>query len=335
MRRADKKNPDFIVLGQGKSGTSLIYQVFTENPAIGLPTPKELNFFSRDFDKGMDWYRTRFPDLGHHTVLGEISPSYLSSKAVKRIAGSFGSNVKIIFILRRPIEQFYSRYLQNLCAMQKSLSFHGHAESKSKNKMKTIIKAIQSCYDEFGEENVLPLFFEKDVAVEKPSFERKIYEFIGIDSSATFYNREKHASVNKGVMPRYLYSGDNGLSVVVDDHAYHIPPRKLVFCGQKRNSKVYDDVSESEVAAAFTRQSYWTTEITKTDYKKLYNVWVEPLARKLEKQFGFDMEHWRIPPRHISYGPAPPPKQFQTGVWLGGVDGLRESVRHAPSGPAS
>ena len=44
--------PDFVVLGQGKAGTSLIYQVLRQNPRIGLSQPQGAALLLGQFRQG-------------------------------------------------------------------------------------------------------------------------------------------------------------------------------------------------------------------------------------------------------------------------------------------
>ncbi len=301
--------PQFVVLGLGKAGSSLIWRVLRENPSIGLSHPKELHFFSAHFEKGLDWYRSHFdhiePDID---CIGEVSPSYLKPEAVTRIAEVLGRDTKVIFTLRRPIERAYSRYVQNLCARPRDVSFFGVTQSMGMH-LTEQREAIALCYDLFGSDNVLPLFFERDIAGPNPAFEAKILAHLGLPQ-AHFTNAFSDERVNPGVMPRYLLSGAKPLSVRMPAAHYLIPPNHLVFCAQHRNNQVVEAPSIEAARAALAQQSHWTAEVSPQDYALIHETTVRPAAEALETAFGYDMSHWETPARRLSYPPAPPPAEF-------------------------
>lgn len=301
--------PDFLVLGQGKAGTSLMYRVLAENPEIGVSRPKELHFFSNRFDKGLDWYRSHFDHVADSAKrVGDISPSYLKPEAIDRIVDTFGRNIQVIFILRRPIERFYSRYLQNICAREKPSRF-GRLLKDLPDRLTMQIDTLARCYELFGSDNVLPLFYETDIVTF--GFEQKVLSFLGLpdaDFSAPFRDGGK---VNSGVMPRYLYGGETGQEVTENGATYLVPARSLVFCAQSRNSRIQPDVSQDEADKAFETAATWAAEVTRRQYARAQEAFVLPAAARLEQEFGFDMAHWRNPPERLHYDPAPIPESLR------------------------
>ena len=66
----------------------------------------------------------------------------------------------------------------------------------------------------------------------------------------------------------------------------------------------------SRVVAALAEQQHWTHGIDADLFARLQNDLVESQAKRLERLFGFDMGHWCMPQRQITYDPAPPPARF-------------------------
>ena len=105
--------PSFIVVGAQKSGTTSLYNYLKVHPEIFLPAQKELEFFSKDalYNKGMAFYRdTWFSDLRGKATVGEVSPQYTMFDAVPERIKSHLPEVKLLFILRNPIDRAYSHY---------------------------------------------------------------------------------------------------------------------------------------------------------------------------------------------------------------------------------
>lgn len=109
---AERRSPDYIILGAEKSGTSSLYCYLNRHPAILSPIEKEIDFFDLEYEQGVDWYLSHFPSMPQADGwrLGETSANYLYSEAApKRILKHF-PKVKLIVLLRNPIERTVSRF---------------------------------------------------------------------------------------------------------------------------------------------------------------------------------------------------------------------------------
>ncbi|MCC3513012.1 MAG: sulfotransferase, partial [Microcoleus sp. PH2017_17_BER_D_A] len=73
---------------------------------------KEICFFSEHFNKGLAWYQAHFPPPidAHHFLTGEATPTYLTHPlAASRLHGCL-PKVKLIVILRNPVDRALSHY---------------------------------------------------------------------------------------------------------------------------------------------------------------------------------------------------------------------------------
>ena len=102
--------PDFVVVGAMRSGSTSLYRYLADHPDVFMPATKELRFFERNYDQGIEWYRSQFDPGAHATVRGEASPQYLASQeAMERLARHV-PGVKGIAVLRHPVDRAYSHY---------------------------------------------------------------------------------------------------------------------------------------------------------------------------------------------------------------------------------
>ncbi len=112
--------PDFLIIGTQRGGTTSLHRYLDAHPCVGPAANKDLHFFDRRFHKGLGWYRGHFPTSiekyyaerlrGQPFVTGEASPSYLFHPyAPQRVAKAM-PRVKLIVLLRNPVDRAYSQY---------------------------------------------------------------------------------------------------------------------------------------------------------------------------------------------------------------------------------
>lgn len=107
--------PNLIIPGSQKCGTSSIYRYLSEHPSCLMSEPKEPAFFSKAENLGhIDRYRALFA-AGRRgepspKVIGEATTAYLPDAHVpQRIKQALGE-VKLVFVLRNPVDRALSAY---------------------------------------------------------------------------------------------------------------------------------------------------------------------------------------------------------------------------------
>lgn len=114
-----RRRPHFLILGAAKAGTTSLYKYLVQHPQILSAADKEIGFFKqppRHFGgnrrAGFAWYGAHFPPLAETApfLTGEATPEYLSFPHVpERVRRSF-PDVKLIVLLRDPVDRFVSNY---------------------------------------------------------------------------------------------------------------------------------------------------------------------------------------------------------------------------------
>ena len=118
---------DFLVIGAQKSGTTAFFKYLTEHPQIFMPAEKEVEFFQNDrkFKNGRQWYYNAYfgkaPESKHK---GEASTLYMMYSCVPERIHSFYPGVKLIAVLRDPVERAYSHYRMAVRRGIEKRSFH-------------------------------------------------------------------------------------------------------------------------------------------------------------------------------------------------------------------
>jgi hypothetical protein len=108
--------PDFLIIGAARCGTTWLYECLKAHPEIYLPASKrpEPHFFMKqaEYARGLRYYSDRyFTDVGSALVAGEASTSYLYRPYVAPRIARHLPDVKLIVILRNPVDRAFSNYI--------------------------------------------------------------------------------------------------------------------------------------------------------------------------------------------------------------------------------
>lgn len=126
--------PNFLCIGAPRSGTSWLNRHLSQHPDIYIPWFKEVHFFDEQVDADQvarlrhhydlsvetswRWYSLVF-SRGRDKIKGDITPAYmlLSRERIKQVRERM-PDVKLIYIMRNPIERAWSGVRRGLWAEQ-------------------------------------------------------------------------------------------------------------------------------------------------------------------------------------------------------------------------
>ncbi len=215
IKNEDSNLPTFICIGAQRAGTTWLYHCLKEHPEIFMPSVKELRFFNYNYDDGIDSYNDYFTGAGDAKVRGEITPDYYRQDyALLRIKEHL-PNVKLIFILRNPIERAFSQY-QLYCGTEyKEMSFEQtYRQHPDLIEWGMYGKHLEFIYQHFSKENVLIL--EYDLLKGDPeNFLQQVFAFLGVNENFKPENLTK--TYNKVIYPKLQrFLKEIGLNFVID-----------------------------------------------------------------------------------------------------------------------
>lgn len=220
-----KKTPDFLVLGVPKAGTTSLYEYIRGHPQIYLPEIKELHFFTYDLivennqgprDVGMDsmkcttneQYFEQFRAAETGQLIGEVSTSYLFfSERLHKLKDFLSDDIKVVILLRDPLERAYSNYKHLVRNKRETLSFIQALKAEKarlKNKWgdfwgyaehSKYYEDISKVFELFSPQQVKIMLFE-DLTRNTPTFLRTLFEFLEVD--ANYYPENAGIAFNKG-----------------------------------------------------------------------------------------------------------------------------------------
>ena len=110
--------PEGFLIGAQKAGTTTLAALLDQHPNIVLSNPKEPDYFTLHWEKGLDWYRRCFPSSEGTLIDASVSYSMAASKEwdekreldVPRRIHEASPNARLIYVVRDPAERCYSAY---------------------------------------------------------------------------------------------------------------------------------------------------------------------------------------------------------------------------------
>ena len=204
----NKRFPDFLFIGAGKSGTTSLDKYISAHPEIFMSSRKDPGFFaSEPFNLSDDMYPESiayykrfitdeltyldlFQDAEDNQVVGETTTMYLYSENSPERIKSFIPDAKLIAVLRQPAERIYSRYLHLARENQlPSESFEDIFDKSSKWwKRPDLVnegfyyKHLSRFYDLFPPSNLKVILYDEMRSHQGEMFSN-LFSFLGVDKN--------------------------------------------------------------------------------------------------------------------------------------------------------
>ncbi len=122
LRRATaclRLKPAFLIIGAQRAGTSSLYRAICQHADVLPARKKEIHYFDHNFERGTGWYAAQFPlrvqnfwqsGPRREAISGEASPEYLFYPFAARRVLAAQPDIKLIALLRNPVDRAYSQY---------------------------------------------------------------------------------------------------------------------------------------------------------------------------------------------------------------------------------
>jgi hypothetical protein len=171
--------PNVIAVGVGRSGTTWLHEVLQGH--VGLPYGvKETDFFFRNYDKGIDWYKSFFRHCRLPQPIVEICPTYFSSADAQRRMKLHIPDCRVICTFREPVERAYSHYKLMRHNVWTRASFEEVVErSHEIAEMNRYASNLRGWQQTFGRDNVLVCLYD-DLDHNPQGYLDTVCNFIGI-----------------------------------------------------------------------------------------------------------------------------------------------------------
>ncbi len=299
------KDPKFIVVGTARAGTTALNNYLHQHPQIFLPAQKEPCFFcfagkKLKYKKGKfafaitekAKYQGLFKDARAGQITGEISTPYLflheqTINNIKRYH-SDPESLRIIIILRNPVDRAYSQYLWKVRDGREELSFEDALKQEKKRMEENYsfdyfyahrglyFWQVKNYLENF--KSVKIILFEK-LRTDFESTMADLCNFLGVDSSFEF---ERLGNINSSSFPRFGTLG------------------KLITVESKIKMKILSSIPESVkigIKESFNKlnsSSRIPLPIAASTGIYLQNYFRDDIMR-LQELTGIDLSHWLNP----------------------------------------
>lgn len=109
-------SPRLFLIGAQKAGTTSLAYLLDQHPDIAVSNPKEPGFFAAHYERGLDWYRSCYPEHLPRVLL-DASTGYTMAPVhgqaddlVPRRIKQHAPDARFIYVLRDPVDRTISAY---------------------------------------------------------------------------------------------------------------------------------------------------------------------------------------------------------------------------------
>ncbi len=209
------KKLDFIIIGAQKGGTTSLHMYLKTHPEIYMPSNKEAPFFSLDsiYTKGWNWYvKEYFTNALDDQVWGKATPHYMADPRVPQRIYETMPDVKLIAVLRNPIDRAFSHYQMSVRRGWEKRTFeeamHNLLTTEKLNYARSLplegIAPEVNCYLAWGEygrileqyqyffQQKILIIFSEDLKKDALKTLKIILNFIEVDETVYLPNLHNH-----------------------------------------------------------------------------------------------------------------------------------------------
>ena len=211
--------PNFLVIGAPRCGTTTLYECLKQHPQIFMSPLKEPMFFILEDDhqkyvgpahptvsRNIDGYQSLFQNVRGESAIGEASPCYLFSERAPGKIKKYVPNVKIIIMLRNPVDRSYSHFLFNrLGGIEPLASFEAALAAEEDRIRKGWFiywhyismgyygQQIERYFSYF-DRTQFRFFLLEDLIREPAKLFREVFQFLGVEDTVRIEKPEKYNS---------------------------------------------------------------------------------------------------------------------------------------------
>jgi len=297
------KLPNFLIVGAAKSGTSSLHQYLIQHPDVfmstfnkeGVSVKEPLFLIKSKVEKRLhfgiwnwDEYKSLFEDVKQEKAIGESTVFYLYyyKEAIKNIKLRLGNDVKIIILLRNPVDRAFSAFQHVSKSVKESLSFEEALNQEENRLEKDLTLTPMVMYKDMGLyynmvkaykeefENVHLIFYE-DFRDKTDEVLKDVFDFLEVNVKIKINSSTRHNVGGKrwkNQKMKNLFQKDNIL--------------KSIYL------KFMPDIIKGKVKEKLVKLS--TNKVTSMNKKTKEHLesFFKDDINKLSELIGMDLKHW-------------------------------------------
>jgi len=213
--------PNFLILGPPKCASTSLHYYLGQHPDIYTSKIKETNFFSLQYQKGLEFYNGYFDEAKNKKIIGEATPSYAFLPYVAERIKQHFPEMKLILCFRNPAERAFSSWLmhsgmgaepcgfreaieKNLLQM-KEITFEGEEGERiwirassnnynAKTRIRTYVQGgmyaqILETYLNHFPQGQIKIIFLEDLRLAFTKTIADVFEFLGVETTFVVKNK--------------------------------------------------------------------------------------------------------------------------------------------------
>lgn len=190
--------PTFVIVGAQKSGTTTLHDLLGQLPDAWMSDPKELHFFDKHRDRGLEWYAAQFhPDV-QHRAWGESTPFYLYKDRARDAMVRALPESRFVAVLREPVSRAYSHFWFARSKGREPLESFGEAVAREPERLRSskdgqpaafsyldrghYLRQLTALEGKVGRDRMLVLLTD-DLGNDPRDALRQVCRFVGLDDS--------------------------------------------------------------------------------------------------------------------------------------------------------
>ena len=200
--------PNFLVIGAMKAGTTSLFHYLNAHPEVYMSPLKELDFFVEDgnWRRGTRWYAKQFKAAGDSLAVGEASTAYSKYPTVtgvpERIARLL-PNVRLIYLLRDPIDRTVSHYRHRVAIGAERQSFEDAIHNDPVYiRFSRYAMQLDQYLVHFDPDQIL-IITSEELRTARAQTMRQVYSFLEVDAgwTSSILEREFYESSGRAAYP--------------------------------------------------------------------------------------------------------------------------------------
>lgn len=260
--------PNLLVVGAQKSGTTTLHDMLSRHPEVSMSTKKEINYFTNHYKKGLEYYRSFFNvSQDEYLITGESSPGYMCYPGVARKIKETLGDIKIVMVLRNPVQRSLSQYWDNRRHLKEHLLFSEVIEKYLHEEYEpgvrgyfsrgVYMKYINEYLDYFDKKNLHIIIFEELLTNTKKTLS-ELYNFLEISVEDNLLHLDIASNTSRiwdNTLYRYLLNNPSW-NRLIPKHA-----RRFIFFG-KRIPYKYQTPTQEEVERLNLFYKGWNRQLS-------------------------------------------------------------------------